>query len=403
MSETRKAVRYAKSAKDSADRQEIALLETRRDVADLSVFLTNKSTQSEPTTQDYLAALRLGPDAGSAIKWPIRSMKEFKVAVLAALGARGVSVDELVALGLLNAPYYPRYPPPKSSGKRKAPDAPTQAPSYAEDLARKANKLASLLVDGVTNNRALDRCWVELLGQPVVHLTGLELKLIVAGLTDINEPFCDAASRVMNRVEAVKFASGLTEAPRFFWPVTFVRRVLANIQSNVNLVDMIANSSIEFNVRDCLEFVAAVPVGDGWACYAWGFNSRNFTLIDPSANGMSVEDVKNKHRHAYEPLFAKLLMHASPSVRDAAWTEVIHTTVGVNCPRTSTGVFSVLAAKIVDCKTGQIALDHFDMAQCTKNMVYTVVNLDDNQMKVATVSSIYEATQMPVPHSLVRK
>jgi hypothetical protein len=39
---------------------------------------------------------------------------------------------------------------------------------------------------------------------------------------------------------------------------------------------------------------------------------------------MSVQDVKKKHRHAYEPLFAKLLMHASPAVRDAAWTEVIH-------------------------------------------------------------------------------
>ncbi|KAK1599826.1 hypothetical protein QYE76_016793 [Lolium multiflorum] len=150
---------------------------------------------------------------------------------------------------------------------------------------------------------------------------------------------------------------------------TSQQRVLANIQSDVNLVDMIANSSIEFNVRDCLEFVAAVSVGDGWACYAWGFKIRNFTLIDPSAHGMSVEDVKNKHRHAYEPLFAKLLMHASPAVRDAAWTEVIHTTVGVNCPRNSTGVFSLLAAKIVDCKTGQIALDHFDMAQCTRNMV----------------------------------
>jgi hypothetical protein len=74
----------------------------------------------------------------------LRSMKEFKVVVLAALDARGVSVDELVALGLLNAQYYPRYPPPKSSGKRKALDAPTQAPSYAEDLVRKANKLASL-------------------------------------------------------------------------------------------------------------------------------------------------------------------------------------------------------------------------------------------------------------------
>jgi Flp pilus assembly protein CpaB len=72
MSETGEAVRYAKSAKDSADRQEIALLETRRDVANLSVSLTNKSTQKEPMTQDYLAALRLGPDAGSAINWPIR-------------------------------------------------------------------------------------------------------------------------------------------------------------------------------------------------------------------------------------------------------------------------------------------------------------------------------------------
>jgi hypothetical protein len=66
-------------------------------------------------------------------------------------------------------------------------------------------------------------------------------------------------------------------------------------------------------------------------------------------------------------------------------------------------VFSVLAAKIVDCKTGQIELDHFDMPQCTRKMVYTVVNLEDNQMKVASISSIYEATQMPVPHSLVRK
>jgi hypothetical protein len=77
-------------------------------------------------------------------------------------------------------------------------------------------------------------------------------------------------------------------------------------------------------VKFRLWIVAAVLVGDGWACYAWSFNSRNFTLIDPSANGMSVQDVKKKHRHAYEPLFAKLLMHASPAVRDAAWTEVIH-------------------------------------------------------------------------------
>jgi nitroreductase len=62
--EIKEAVRCSQSAND-------AWLETRRDVADLSVFLNNQHHHREPTTQDYLAALRLAPDAFAAIKWPI--------------------------------------------------------------------------------------------------------------------------------------------------------------------------------------------------------------------------------------------------------------------------------------------------------------------------------------------
>jgi hypothetical protein len=71
--------------------------------------------------------------------------------------------------------------------------------------------------------------------------------------------------------------------------------------------------------------------------------------------------------------------------------------------RNSTGIYSVLAAKIVDCNTGEIALDHFDMAQCTRNIVYSVVDLDDNKTKIPDISSLYGATKLPVPLSLVRK
>lgn len=330
-------------------------------------------------------------------------MKEFKVAVLAALDARGVAVDELVALGMLTAPCLTAHPRAKSSGKRKAPDEPTEASSHGVLLTRKANKLAALIVDGVTNNRLLDRCWVELQGNPVVYVTGIVLKLILTGEADLDVSFCDAASRMMNRIEAVKFACGHTEAPRCFMPPTFVHRVLSRIQSDVALVDILANSTIEFNVRACMEFVAVVPAGNGWACYAWGFSKRNFTLIDPLAHGMTVQEVKNKHRATYEALFHKLTVHAIPAIRDAPWTEVIHTDVGGSCPRNSTGIYSVLAAKIVDCNTGEIALDHFDMAQCTRNIVYSVVDLDDNKTKIPDISSLYGATKLPVPLSLVRK
>jgi hypothetical protein len=71
MAVIKEAVRYSKSSKDAMDMHEIALLETRRDVVDLSVFMKNMPPQREPSTQDYLAALRLAPDASTSIKWPI--------------------------------------------------------------------------------------------------------------------------------------------------------------------------------------------------------------------------------------------------------------------------------------------------------------------------------------------
>jgi hypothetical protein len=61
----------ARSAAEVAERNEMALFEARRVLAEIEKGLKQISRTSEPSTNDYAAVLTLGPDPRTAIQWPI--------------------------------------------------------------------------------------------------------------------------------------------------------------------------------------------------------------------------------------------------------------------------------------------------------------------------------------------
>jgi hypothetical protein len=60
--------------------------------------------------------------------------------------------------------------------------------------------------------------------------------------------------------------------------------------------------------------------------------------------------------------------------------------------RLSTGVFSLTAARVIDCKTGAISVDSFDMVQCTRDIIYKVLNSNMNIAVYPKPSDVYRAT-----------
>jgi hypothetical protein len=57
--------------------------------------------------------------------------------------------------------------------------------------------------------------------------------------------------------------------------------------------------------------------------------------------------------------------------------------------RLSTGVFSPVAARVVDCATGAVAVDSFSMVQCTRDIIYKVMNSNMNIAIYPKPSDIY--------------
>jgi hypothetical protein len=52
-------------------------------------------------------------------------------------------------------------------------------------------------------------------------------------------------------------------------------------------------------------------------------------------------------------------------------------------------VFSLTAARVIDCATGAIAVDNFNMAQCTRDIIYKVLNSNMNKAIYPKPSDVY--------------
>jgi hypothetical protein len=70
------------------------------------------------------------------------------------------------------------------------------------------------------------RDWVIMRGVPPVDISGLFLKALATGMTDIDQSFGDAAVRALNEAEAARYLSDPSHPPRVFLPPTFVVSML---------------------------------------------------------------------------------------------------------------------------------------------------------------------------------
>ncbi|KAM0910976.1 hypothetical protein ACQ4PT_013840 [Festuca glaucescens] len=407
----------ARSASEIAERNEMALLELRRENADLLKLVKEISSRPEPSNQNYFDALKLGPDPRKAIKWPITCFEEFKTSVVVALAARGLDPPESSVSANQARVLAPSVVHLNgiALGKRKAPDHMEPAPfvdltgpiSLDSTISEAANKLAFLLSNGAqmtmylpavtlsTPSRArlpktvlvlipfvLCRDWVQMDGAPPVRVTGLALKGVASGDVDIDNALGDAFVRELNNAEFARFKSDSTKPPQLYLPPSFVLQCLGRpIGSHLLPIEMLAPQYVGYDIRYSREFVALVPVEDAWACYAWDFINLRFTLVDPLCYGQPDISIQTKHAHTYNVLACTLkkvlqIIHAKDCIGEGTWVKILHSQVGPNCPRNSTGVFSLTAARVVDIVSGAVSIGSFDMVQSTKDMVYRVVKSD---------------------------
>jgi hypothetical protein len=76
-------------------------------------------------------------------------------------------------------------------------------------------------------------------GTPSVDISGLFLKALATGVTDIDQAFGDAAVRALNEAESARYLSDPSRPPRVFLPPTFVVsmwKICCSVVKNINLV-----------------------------------------------------------------------------------------------------------------------------------------------------------------------
>jgi hypothetical protein len=61
-------------------------------------------------------------------------------------------------------------------------------------------------------------------GIPPVEISGLLLKAVATGVSDIDQAFGDGAVRALNEAEAARYLADPSHPPRVFLPPTFVVR-----------------------------------------------------------------------------------------------------------------------------------------------------------------------------------
>lgn len=165
-----------------------------------------------------------------------------------------------------------------------------------------------------------------------------------------------------------------------------------------------------------LQVVALVPVeGGSWVCFSWDIEARVFTICDPGCLNKTTSAVQMRHMQRVGLMQTGLLMslrmmHGRADVGDGMWKPVCHVDIGRGCVRYefcflrtdttpclcivclplllpvysfrhSSGVFAITCARNVDCATGNVAIENYDIPRCTKDLLYKLLHSTTNSVR----------------------